>query len=124
VTARPGPVRGVEAEANSEHPEEEAGGGRGQGGGQAIDSGTDGGDRDRGPEEGGHGLEPAAQHGRDLTNQDVAQGPAAYPGDSAEDHRLPDAEPEVQALLAPVTVNTLSPTASSTVIGPDSRSSR
>jgi hypothetical protein len=59
---------------------------------------TPGDDRDYGSDKGWDGVEPGAQHGRDLADQYVAQGPATHPGDRAQDHRLCGTDPEVQGI--------------------------
>ena len=63
---RPGRFRRVEAEMHAKHPDEEARRGCDERGLPAIDTDTAGDDRDRRSDEGGDGVKPGAQHGRDL----------------------------------------------------------
>ena len=57
-----------------------------------VVAGVVGDDDDPSPDQGGNRVEPAAQDGGDLADEDVAQHAAADPGDRAEDHGVDDAE--------------------------------
>ncbi len=69
---------------HAKHPDEEARRRCDERGLPTIDTDADGDDRDRGSDEGGDGVKPGAQHGRDLADQYVAQRPATHPCDGAD----------------------------------------
>ena len=109
---------------HAKHPYEEARRGRDERDRPTIDTDADGDDRDRGSDEGGDGVSPVlSTEGtwRISTSRSV---PPPTPVIVPKITACAGPSPKSKALLAPVTANTLSPTASNTVIDPASRCRR
>jgi hypothetical protein len=92
---------GVEPVPQAHDADGEAQRGRGDGGHGAVHAGSLGHDDHGGGDQGGDGVELAAQDHRDAGDQHVAQRPAAHPGDGAEDGRLGGPDAEVHRLARP-----------------------
>src|SRR6185437_8519838 len=88
----------VDVVAEARQPYQEASGGRSEGCGEAIGPGAHGCHRDRGADQGGYGVQAAGKDGRDPSDQDVTDRPAADGGDGPEDDGRDRAEPVVQGL--------------------------
>ena len=88
----------VDVVADARQPDQEAGQGGSESGGEAVDPGAHGGYRDSGADQGGDGVQAAGQDGGNPPDQDVADRPAADGGDGSEDDGLRGAETELQGL--------------------------